>query len=467
VTLPDEGIQRHYELSQYFYGSASRGSAPIALQGVWTADEGGLPPWKGDYHHDLNTQLTYWPYLAAGHLDEGLCFLDWLWSLLPAAREFAGRFFSAPGACLPGVSSLSGQPLGGWAQYSFAPANSAWLAQAFYLHWRHTMDAGFLAERAYPWCAEVGKFVETILEPDATGKLKLPVSASPEIHDNSPAAWLPPNTNFDLALLRWLFGALWEMAGALGKADDAERWRSILDRLDDLHVYGQDGPLKVCASELLRESHRHHSHLMAIHPLGLLHVDQGERSRRIIENCLQQIDALGTGNWTGYSFSWMACIAARARQANRALNMLELYLKGFVSRNGFHLNGDFKNLGLSQFKYRPFTLEGNFAAAQAVHEMLVQVTDGVLHLFPATPALWTEVSFDRLRVDGGFLVSAQRLRGQTISICVEAPRGGTLRLRNSLSPRARWSRKPSRTDAELEWDLAPGQEVQGMIPKPA
>ena len=32
------------------------GAPPIPLQGVWTADDGGLPPWKGDYHHDLNTQ---------------------------------------------------------------------------------------------------------------------------------------------------------------------------------------------------------------------------------------------------------------------------------------------------------------------------------------------------------------------------------------------------------------------------
>ena len=30
----------------------------------WTADNGGLPPWKGDYHNDLNTQLTYIAYHA-------------------------------------------------------------------------------------------------------------------------------------------------------------------------------------------------------------------------------------------------------------------------------------------------------------------------------------------------------------------------------------------------------------------
>jgi len=66
VRVPEADILRHYYLVQYFYGAASRrGSPPMPLQGVWTADAGGLPPWKGDYHNDLNTQMTYIAYQAA------------------------------------------------------------------------------------------------------------------------------------------------------------------------------------------------------------------------------------------------------------------------------------------------------------------------------------------------------------------------------------------------------------------
>jgi hypothetical protein len=54
-------IQRQYNLVQSYYGAASRqGSPPIPLQGVWSADNGKIPAWFGDYHHDLNTELTYW-----------------------------------------------------------------------------------------------------------------------------------------------------------------------------------------------------------------------------------------------------------------------------------------------------------------------------------------------------------------------------------------------------------------------
>ena len=72
-------MQKYYLLCRYFYGAASRrGAPPMPLQGVWTADNGGLPPWKGDYHNDLNTQMTYIAYQAAGHFDEGACYLDFL-----------------------------------------------------------------------------------------------------------------------------------------------------------------------------------------------------------------------------------------------------------------------------------------------------------------------------------------------------------------------------------------------------
>ena len=152
--MPDPAILRHYYLVRYFYGAASRrGAPPMPLQGVWTADAGGLPPWKGDYHNDLNTQMTYMAYQAAGHFDEGLSYLDFLWDLPPAFQRFAREFYGTGGLAVPGVMTLAGQPLGGWGQYSLSPTMRAWSAHLFYLHWRYTMDDAFLRERAYPWCA--------------------------------------------------------------------------------------------------------------------------------------------------------------------------------------------------------------------------------------------------------------------------------------------------------------------------
>lgn len=62
------------------------------------------------------------------------------------------------------------------------------------------------------------------------------------------------------------------------------------------------------------------------------------------------------------------------------IRLLNKFIDSFVSRNGFHLNGDFQDHGDSSFKYRPFTLEGNFVAMQAIHEMLLHAEAGVIRL---------------------------------------------------------------------------------------
>lgn len=60
IRVPNPTIERQWYLEQYKFGSASRrGAPPISLQAVWTADNGELPPWKGDFHHNLNTELSY------------------------------------------------------------------------------------------------------------------------------------------------------------------------------------------------------------------------------------------------------------------------------------------------------------------------------------------------------------------------------------------------------------------------
>jgi alpha-L-fucosidase 2 len=464
VRVPDQAVQQHYALVQYFYGAASRrGSPPIPLQGVWTADEGTLPPWHGDYHHDLNTQLTYWAYLSAGHWDEGTAFLDFMFDLLPVHRQFAQQFYQAPGAAVPGVMTLDGKPMGGWSQYSLSPTNGAWVAQAFYLHWRYTMDRRFLKERAYPYCSAIAECLESLLQPGPDGTLRLPLSSSPEIHNNSLQAWLTPNSNYDLALLRWLFGATAEMAKETKDETGAQRWQKVLDQLPPLAIESQTSVLRLSPDESLTESHRHFSHLMAIHPLGTLTVAGSDGDRKTIAGSLAQLEQLGTRLWCGYSFSWMACLAARCGQAELADKYLDIFLKAFISRNGFHLNGDYKKLGHSSFAYRPFTLEGNFAAAQAVHEMLLQSWGGRVRVFPAVPQDWREVSFQDLRAQGGFAVSAQRENGVTALVRVRSEQGGLLRLQDPFAGRLpSWNRgEVQRVGNDYQCTLRPGEILEG------
>ena len=460
VRAPDSSIQAQYDVAKYFYGAASRrGAPPMPLQGVWTADGGTLPPWKGDFHNDLNTQMTYLACEAAGLEEACASWLDFNWRLLSAYREFARRFFGVPGAAVPGVMTLDAQAMGGWGQYSLSPTMGAWVAQSFYLHWRYTRDSAFLEQRAWPFTSEIGEGLLALLRPDSAGMLKLPLSTSPEINDNGPSSWLAPNSNFDLALLRWLAGALAEMATARGDAGAAQRWSGVLAHLE---AFDRDsaGALTFARGLPYAVSHRHFSHAMAIHPLALLDVEGADSAT--VRATLDGIAVQGTAWWVGYSFAWNAAMLARAGRADEALRQLEIFCRAFLLRNGFHANGDQTRSGYSRFDYRPVTLEGNLLAMHAVQEMLLQSWGGTVRIFPAVSARWPDVAFRDLRAEGGFTVSAQRRGGCTVAVRVVAPRGGALRLRDPFGGSdVRWNRSDvARSGRDLTVRLRPGEVLE-------
>ena len=136
----------------------------------------------------------------------------------------------------------------------------------------------------------------------------------------------------------------------------------------------------------------------------------------------------GTREWCGYSFSWAACLYAKAKEGNNAAKMLRIFADNFVSINSFHLNGDQRGGQYSSYTYRPFTLEGNFAFAQGIHEMLLQTNNNCIEIFPAIPSIWQNVYFKTLRTEGAFLVSAKKSNGNIEEVLISSEAGGLLQL---------------------------------------
>jgi alpha-L-fucosidase 2 len=154
-----------------------------------------------------------------------------------------------------------------------------------------------------------------------------------------------------------------------------------------------------------------------------------EADKNIMNKSLRWLEQKGTRAWCGYSFSWAACLYAKAKEGDNAANMLKIFATNFVSSNSFHLNGDQRGGQYSSFTYRPFTLEGNFAFAQGIHEMLIQSDKGYIEIFPAIPAGWKNVSFKTLRTEGAFLVSATKEAGNVSEVTITAEAGGLMQLR--------------------------------------
>lgn len=430
VQLPDTLLEKQYYLDLYKFGCVARSNTPpISLQAIWTADNGNLPPWKGDYHHDLNTQLSYWPGYTANHLDLTASFTNWLWQVRPENRRWTKAYFGIEGLNVPGVTTLSGKPMGGWIQYSLSPSTSAWLAQHFFWQWRYSMDKVFLQQKAHPYLVEVAEYLEQITQNEGKRPRQLPLSSSPEVFNNDIKAWFLSFSNHDLAIVK---NALAMTAEISSSRKEAKHWNQLLAELPNFAETPHG--LAIATGFPFEHTHRHHAHLMAIYPLKVLNYNL-EKDKNLIDRSLDQLQQVGTREWTGYSFAWAACLLAQAKRGDQALDMLRKFASNFCVANSFHVNGDQKGGQFSNFTYHPFTLEGNFAFAQGVHELLLQCHADEIEVFPALPDSWSNVSFENLRAEGAFLISASQQDGFPQKVKVVAEKGGILRIR---LPKGNW-----------------------------
>lgn len=407
ISIPDPEMQRLYDLVIYLYGAGARaGYPPLALQGLWTADNGQLPPWHGDYHNDLNTEMTYWAAGPAGQVEALEAFADFYIERLPECRAFCRKIFNGgEGAVIPPTMGLAAQPIGGWTAYTVPPIHGIWVFDTFFDAWDYDPTSG----KAAKYLA-FGRELAAGLEHAWTvenGVRRFGVSCSPEVGDNGPGCFVTPNSSYERAILTSFYLCLSRLAEACGEKDEAAKWRGYVGTFGPPNVTGE-GALTVAAGNPLKASHRHASHLMQVFPLTNVPDEPGVDAARSVDAW----EGLGTDWWCGYSFAWAGCFEARLGRGARAFRYLKDFQRAFVTKNGFHVNGDQLKCGLSRFTYRPFTLEGDFGYARGIQEMLLQYDprENRVTLFPALPQAWDgkEVSFRDLRVPGGHRISARR-----------------------------------------------------------
>ena len=415
LSVPDAEMQRLYDLTMYLYGAgARRGNPPLALQGLWTADNGKLPPWHGDYHNDLNTEMTYWAAGPAGHVEVLEAFADFYIDRLPEFCAFCRKIFDGgDGAVIPPMMGFAGQPISGWTAYMIPPIHGVWAFDTLCDAW----DYDPVPEKAAKYLS-FGRELAAGLEHSwkvVDGVRRFDLSCSPEVGDNRNECFLNANSSYERAILESFYAWLARLAEACGLTDEAEKWRAYAGTFGPPNVT-KDGILEISAGNLLSFSHRHASHLMQVFPLVNVPPEPGVDFVKSVEQW-ENLDKKPW--WCGYSYSWAGCFEARLGRGDRAHRYLKDFQRAFVSRNGFHVNGDQTKSGLSRYTYRPFTLEGNFGYARGLQEMLLSYDPhtNTYKLFPALPKAWDgeEVSFNNLRLPGGHCVSAKRTADGTIT----------------------------------------------------
>ncbi|HEX2036917.1 MAG TPA: hypothetical protein VHS99_22280 [Chloroflexota bacterium] len=448
IDVPDSTSRLLYHLGLYKLGGLSVPGGPAAsLQGPWV-EEYRLPPWSGDYHFNVNVQECYWPAYGANHLETLQPLEEMLTDWLPLLRENARRYVGVEdGLLLPHAVDDRGTCMGGFWTGQTDHGSTAWAGQLLWLRYRHTMDREYLRDTAYPVLRGAMRTYEAMLAPAGPGsqELCLPVGVSPEFGGSQARAY-GRNPSFQLACIHFLCRALLEASAVLGlEGEDQARWRDVQRRLPigsigDAGLDGRSPELLLWDGLALPESHRHHSHLAALYPFGLL--DPWGAERELVANSMRRLTSLGMGGWTGWCVPWAAILHARTGQGDAAALLLEIFRRTFMGR-GYYTTHDATIPGLSLRANNPsiMQVEAALGAAAAVLELLAQTSapaGGVLRVFsgcPGGPSGWREASFDGLRAEGAFLLDARREDGQTAEVRVRSEAGGTLRLAHPFGAR--------------------------------
>ena len=473
IVLPEKDSEFLWYYGLYLLASSARpGAYPPGLQGLWAMD-GVAAPWRGDYHADMNVQETFWPACPSGHVELLDVWLDYALRVLPKAEAFTRRFFGTEGAFQPCASVPEHAMItGGWLPVCFAWSHTGWLAHLAWIRWRHSFDAVWLRETGYPLVRSAFLFYAANLRLEDDGRYHIPLSSSPEYDNNWPSAWCR-DPNVDIALIRTCCDWVREMEEALGIDDLTDQAAEVHDGLMPYHLVEWSEPnlppvkaaLALWPDKSLDQSHRHPSHLMAIHPAMDVTIDGSPEERRIIEDSLSQFLALGQYLWAGHTYAQMVSMAAVVGKREMAYQFLRRFRDRWVLPNGLHVNREMGRAGDSHFSVSdaevekaPFTMEANCGIACGISDMLVQGWGDVIRVFPGTPARWRDALFVDLLTEGAFRVSALMRASEVVWVRIRATVDRVCRLRDPFADRelSATGCRPERDGDLLVWPMRAG-----------